>query len=773
MTITRSGVLLAVLYLAAVWVRTHHAETRYPYFNGESATRFRIAASVAADGHLPDTDQRVFVPDGFAPVEAGPVGVEYVTGQLYRIVSRFSDMSPVQFARLLVILVFALTVFAGYAITRTLWSCTAAGFFTAFLVAFYPPLVFASDGRDFLHGPFAATVAAFGIAGLVRWLRRPSPGAAITAALATFALHAAWEHTGYFAALVAVVVLLSRPERVAGAAMIVAQLLAVLSAGILFPHLRAGHYLASWPAILVLACAARFVAGNRLPRRLQPASYAAIAAVFAIVVARVAAGDETMPSLGEYWLARLRFIAGKPDDPMMLTPALRTLWAYRSAPPGWYGVVTFFLPWLLLAPATVMGIRRFRAAAGSHTTGSTEGAVAPVGRTWAVVIVGALGVVAFLIDHSAVLIAPLCVLPLASAAFFGFRGQWRARVLPVVLAVAVMGAELAAPFGRLNPGYRLASALRGSEGTDDGFLWVSIGNADLELVRHLVSRTSVGDVFLAPPRIASLMVQFAGRKLVLVPGAGTVAAAQRTSELMRLYYENEDTLYERCRALGITHIVYSVDVLLDTSKYSNRYLAGLGYTPEGGAVWDMHFKPERLHHFTLAYENDNYRVFRVTKESEPFFLTDHPPVYQRRIMETHGDSLDEFHRRIVDVLLTYSTARELQEAGDDEAAIRRFRYCVTQAPEFTRGWLGVGDSALRLGELKTAGSAYVRVLQVAPDNAHALYFGAVSVSRLGDRGQALKMLAVLLNSTDNTELRRQGLKLQAYLMQLESQERDL
>jgi tetratricopeptide (TPR) repeat protein len=164
-----------------------------------------------------------------------------------------------------------------------------------------------------------------------------------------------------------------------------------------------------------------------------------------------------------------------------------------------------------------------------------------------------------------------------------------------------------------------------------------------------------------------------------------------------------------------------------------------------------------------VYENDNYRLFRVTADVKPVFLTDHPPVYQEAILREHADDLGTFYSRIIDILSTYQTAVAAQARGDERGAIPRFLYCLDQAPAFTAARLGVGDSLLRLGKTADAFNAYNSVLQYAPDNTHALYYGAISLAYMARRAEARRLVDLLLTATAQHDIRAQALDLKAAL----------
>ena len=230
-------------------------------------------------------------------------------------------------------------------------------------------------------------------------------------------------------------------------------------------------------------------------------------------------------------------------------------------------------------------------------------------------------------------------------------------------------------------------------------------------------------------------------------------------------YAPEEQLYKLCVEAGINFILYRIDGVLDVSKYGPAYAVGLMRVAERSAAVRMHFSPQTLDHFNLVYENDNYRLFRVTDGPEPMFLTDHPLVYQHDLLERHRDTLTSFYARVVDLLIAYTTALQAQVDGDEAGAIDRFRYCLEQAPHFTKAWLGVGDSMLRLGKNETAHAAYGNVLLYAPDNPHALYYSAATLARMGRTEEALGLLEVLLSSTGDRDYLLQGRELKASLLQ--------
>jgi hypothetical protein len=745
--------VLIVLYVGAVWVRVESlGESNYPYYKGESGTNFRLAQMIASDGRLPAIDQRDSRPEGYSPSRAKPTGVEYFTGYAYRLIRPFTDVSEKRFSGILAILVFSLSVFTMYALTHRVWDCQAAGGFAALLVAFSAPLIALTDGRDFLHAPYAFVVVSLHLVFFATTAVRFSVSRMVLTALVALALFGIWGSAGLYLAVFGVLVLLvPRLSTQTRRSVLASHLAATFVAGIVFPHLRAERFVFAWPMAWLLVATAYLFLRDKLPRRVPGWAYTLIA--FAVLTLffglfRRGAGGSLDPLA--YWYYRLRFIGEKPDDPVLLPGVVRLAWTGDHAPPSVLVLLEFFLPLLLLLPFAVGVFRGVQ----------SEKQFSP----WLYIVGVGLGTAVFLFDRGTVFSAALVAFPFVSGAFRGFGTHLKTRAAPTAVALALVGTSLPFAPAKFDVVTLLGERLGSVRLSSTGFVWTSIGNADRDLVRAIATKTSTrSDVILATPGTSSLIATFAGRSTVLVPGIYSREVAAKTVDALSGFYTGEDDFVERCETLGVTCVVYSIDMLLDESLYSPRYLSATAGDIENSLAYEMHFAPETLRHFELVYEDDNYRLFRVTKETKPAFLTDHPPVYQKEILGTVGGDLAAFYSRIIDILATYQTAVDAQTRNDEEGAIRRFSYCLDQAPSFTAARLGMGDSLMRLGKSEQAYEAYSRVLAYAPDNAHALYYGALSLAYRGRRSEALHLVDLLLTATAEQETRTEALDLKAAL----------
>ncbi len=745
--------VLVALYVGAVWVRLDGVgESVYPYYKDESGTNFRHAHMIASAGRLPTLDERSSRPEGYSPSRVAPNGVEYFVGYAYRLVRPFTDLSDKRVSGILTVLVFSLSVFTMYVLTRRVWDCQAAGACAALLVAFSAPLIDVTNGREFLHAPYAFAVTSLHLALFACFAARPSISRAVLTALAGFVLLGIWGSAGLYIAAFGLAALLLPGLTLENRRWTLAShLAAALVAGIAFSDLRAGRFVFAWPTVWLLVAAAYSFLRDRLRRGVPGWVYLLGGfVVLTLVLGLFRRGASGLLDPLAYWYYRLRFLGGKPEDAAVLPDIVRIAWTRDHAPPSARTLLDFFLPLLfLLLPAVSV----FRGV-------TKDKRVSP----WLYVVAVGFGTAVFLIDRRMIFSAALFAFPLASGALRGFGRHLKTRAFPVTVALALVGTSLPLASPKIDVVRLIGERFGLVSDSSGGFVWASIGNADRELVRVLATRTSTrSDVILAAPATSSLIAVFAGRATVLVPGVYSREMAGKTAEALSGFYTREDDLIERCGALGATYVVYSIDMLLDQSPYSPRYMSGEVGDIKTSLAYKMHFAPETLRRLQLVYENDVYRLFRVTAGTEPVFLSDHPPVYQGELLRTFGGDLDAFYSRVIDILATYHTAVAAQTKSDEEGAIRRFAYCLDQAPFFTAARLGMGDSLLRLRQPDDAYEAYNRVLRYAPDNAHALYFGALSLAYMGRREEALVLVELLLTATGERETRTEALELKTAL----------
>ncbi|HLF22429.1 MAG TPA: tetratricopeptide repeat protein, partial [Burkholderiales bacterium] len=268
-----------------------------------------------------------------------------------------------------------------------------------------------------------------------------------------------------------------------------------------------------------------------------------------------------------------------------------------------------------------------------------------------------------------------------------------------------------------------------------------------------------------PDGLSALLVTFTGRSIAALPGGTSKMPAEKHVTVTRALYQSEDALYDLCRAARIDYVVYTIDALLDSGRYSPRYLAGVASVDTASAAYRMHFDPEGLSRFTLLYENEHYRLFGVTGSPEIVFATDHPPVYQRDMLAKANGDLEALQRLTAEVMLTYSEAVKARARGNAEGARRRLEWCLLQSPRFSKARLALADALMDLDRTEDARRVVAQLLVYAPDNPRALYYAAYLAAQAGQNEEAKAYLALLFTVERDPDGLKRARELQMFLEQ--------
>ena len=585
--------------------------------------------------------------------------------------------------------------------------------------------------RPFIH-TFTAlffSLMVFAVYGLGRALWRCQAGALFAAALVAFSVPliaatdgSTFTHPPYAALAVAVHLLLlvryiERPSPwKAIAAALVAFILAAFQAGALF-------YLV--PALVLAAAATR----NRFQTMfafLLPHVIAVAAA--AVVLPWFGVGDGARD--WSYIFYRVRYAFGKPTDPALLPEPIRLLWTRAHAAPPAYTLVSLLLPVAVLLPAIVDGMRGIARERRTVVRAALPAAILPV--------------LLLLFDRTMIVFAVPALALIAGTAFHSFSRRFALRAPFVALACFLLFAQIALPRSGADLTHQAADLAGIAQGDPETFTWMSVGDADLDLVTFLSSRTGTHDPFLASPEQSSFILTFAGRTTTLMPGIAGAGMLDSIHTLTHALYEDEEELYRLCTERRIAYVLYSIDMTLDDSRYSLRYLNGAVDVDNESAAFKMHFFPEDLSRFELVYENDTFRVFKVVEQARPIFLSDHPPVYQYGILLRNRDNLPSFYDRIIRLISRYALAVRAQERGEWDTAVELYQQSLAEAPRFTRARLGLGGTFLARKEWKLAKPVFLSVIGYAPDNQEALFGAAYAMYYLEEWEDARRYLNILI-----------------------------
>jgi tetratricopeptide (TPR) repeat protein len=722
-----------------------------PYFKGPSAMNYRHVA-ISADGEPLDVrTDRANWPEGYVPDRYRPAGVEASVGLLTRALQYVSEMDARDVARHSVIFVAAALVFLVYTLARLLWSCQAGALLAAFLVALLPPFVRATSGRELEHSLFGIALVCVHAILWLKWRRGGSLVPGLIAAAVVLPLLGTWELAAYHAAAVcALSALLPDVPRRDRITITAAHAFALIVGSVWVPYLSEVRMLASWPAMCALAGlgVVLLLRGRLKALWEQAAALLGLTVILTAVTTPLRSGAAWDLPAVSYVLARLQHLGGKPESALALSDEMRHLWTSDHAALDAHSLL-MLAPLLLVAAAIALSVRKL-----------------PQRRAVMIALpVAVLALFAAMVDRAALIAATPLIAVGAAAAGRELSTALRTRGVLLAVACLLILMQTLAPLNPANPTLRIARAAGIAHQDDAKFLWVSLENTDRELVRFVSQRTSVRNAIVGNPDITALLLAFSGRKSVQLEGALATAAGRRRVALARAMYGDEAALHAECRRLAADYVLYSIDHVMDTSRYSPRYLAGLpDLTPESMA-WRMHFYPEQLRHFTLVYENAHYRLFRVTDTPEPVFLTDHPPVYQVDILNRQGGDIEAFNTQITGLMLSWREAVLAKRAGDHTRALGILAWSLEQAPRFTQARLALCETLVQLDRIEEAQTTVLSVIEYAPDNPLALYQAAYIFGRIGDEAKARSYLQVFRTTPADADLSRRADLLQQFLDQ--------
>lgn len=766
-------IILAVLFIAGILLRMNSAGgSGYLYFDGISGTNYRYAYQIGQKGTVSEVDRKAAWPEGISIAQSRPLGAEYFTGYLYRLIKYFSDTEERDFVRGLTRFVSTLLLFTLFAITYALWRCQAGALFAAFLVAFHRPLIEATNGSTFLHIHFAAVILSIHALSFIRWRSGFSWMNGIVMSLSSFALMAVWEVAPYCIALFSLIYAIwpgADPDK--KRLLLALQTAAFLAAAYFQPYWNVHRIAFSLPAACVYAASIYSFTAGMLPlRRKVPLAgilyLIAGTAILSAFLKPFRTGGLTPFPVVEYSFYRLRYFFEKPANPLLLPDAVRFAWTSDQATPSRYSMFQVFSPlvfFLAAVPVAALNLKKNARRFAERIKGDSPQAVGNRFPILPMALVLLASVAMYVASRSTLVLAMPAIFPLLGLPFSGLRRHILSRGIWIFTGSVLIVTQTFYAEGKLDILRHAALRMNFKPEIGGEFLRISMGDADQNLIRFLLRRTSVRDPMLALPDVSSVLTTFAGRTTLLAPGIETNEMIGKTVSLLDAYYENESELFAVCRETGIDYVIYSAELVLDGSSYSPLYLAGRSQMPPSSTAYRMHFFPEMLTHFTLTYENDNYRLFKVSAEIQPIFTTDHPPIYQYEILDLNNDSLEEFHKRILNLVFLYGSARDEQARGNHQAALGIYERCIGQAPRYTAARLGQAAALSSLGKIAEAKDAYQAIIGYAPDNPEALYGMSLSLARLGETDQAKQYVAILLSSTGDEDMIQRARLLEWFL----------
>lgn len=684
-------------------------------FRVEEATRYRYAKLVSEGKKIPDIDTRIQHPEGLNVKKYFTTVSQRVIGHTYRIL-RFK-MPFHKFVIYFMFLYSSLSIFALYKTTRLLGG---KRLFSLVACAFYATS-FASSSRTIAGGlveeDFALPLMFFGLMFALKALKtrgRMSGGAntgwpktgtwlypLISGALLSVAA-SAWHVSQFFYLILSAILCflyIFKPDERKNIFNFMAPVIAILTvAGFSVAVLRGGFFLLSFSQILGYAFLLTHLTTSKF--RLLRKNIFTLSAVFAVLLALVFTVARPMlknhaKNYGHVYTLmfnKIRYLGNKPTfeaEVQKLPFDTKVLWQSSFVSPGAkFTKDIFLLAFIFALPGLFSAFRRI-----------------------------------FKNRDSGVFIA----LAMFAGFFILFLLVKRLYVFVVFFLCSLM--PLAGNFLKKQK-YNFAAAALFFAGT--AMQWNNtlpklktiphrINSYKQDLIKHMKRALPAESVILCNIGIAPEIVQNSSFSTVLHNHYEEKNIRDKTEEFYKKIYANEKELYDFAKKYETGYLIYHWEFLFDKSVNSMRYQVNAMNLFKTCAAYNLHFNEKNLKHFTLVYQNDYYRLFKIHPESETLTPADveYAPFFNSRVFEPQDKILymegkrakgplydDEYSRKKMDEVWSLPKMRNragsAAASGDLEQAEKIYRKMLKTDPYYTRTRIIISDFYMRAGAPRKA-----------------------------------------------------------------------
>ncbi|KAF0126055.1 MAG: hypothetical protein FD189_1392 [Elusimicrobia bacterium] len=625
------------------------------FFWSESAFQYRYAKMVSEGLPVPEIDEAAQFPEGARPREEFTLGMELLSGGLYRLLFGGGQGPPFHvYLTWFISFYTSLTLLAVYGLGLALGGGRAGGLLAAF---FYVSarISWARAVNGFNYEDFALPLLFGGLAFFIGAMKEEGHRRtvySVLSALLTAAALAGWHFSRFYLlvfAAAAAAVLLTRRDGDRALAPLAGALAASVIAALSVPVLRAGGLLLSPPLILLAALAAALYAGRAfgLPPGRRAVVFLGAAALLAASAALLPGADAREYShVYSLFAEKVRFLLAKPADPLLLPFEARVLWVEALETPGlhdWFTWLSVLLP--LGLPPFLYEAWRLRGGAPAHR-------FLFFALTAAFLLASFFAVRMFLFGafFLAVCSAAWPEMLKRTAAALG-------RKKTAALAAACLALALASDL--------LAYGLKPRPGSPPTFYRGDVKT----LVEWARANTGKDEPFLGNLGASAALLAYADRPTVINPKFETRRLRDKFERFARALFESERELHALCLEYGASYFIHENHFVLDGSKKSFRYLAGNLRLPADSAAYRMQFDPGSLNLFAPAHQTSTFRVYKVVRPGEKAAAA-HPfpydPIYDPRVFGAEPG--DEFFddSRVMPAALRILIERETGRKGRAE-----------------------------------------------------------------------------------------------------------
>ncbi len=150
-----------------------------------------------------------------------------------------------------------------------------------------------------------------------------------------------------------------------------------------------------------------------------------------------------------------------------------------------------------------------------------------------------------------------------------------------------------------------------------------------EVIRWFKDNVKKGSVVLADIGISPSLVTYANVKAVVHNHYESYDIREKTEEFYKSLFLTEKNFFEFCRKNKAHYFLYNWGFLIDSSANSIRYQINARYVKKDSACYLFNFRPKKLHYFSLIFQNNKYRIYKIGKDKRKRYFS-YVPFFDER-----------------------------------------------------------------------------------------------------------------------------------------------
>lgn len=266
---------------------------------------------------------------------------------------------------------------------------------------------------------------------------------------------------------------------------------------------------------------------------------------------------------------------------------------------------------------------------------------------------------------------------------------------------------------------------------------------------------------LADVDISAMLLAYTERPIVIQPIYEKKEARDRVLECLSGFFKTEEQFHTLVKKYQISYIVYQKDFLLDNTKEGVRYLTDNLKVRKNSVAYLMHFQPESLGKFSLLYQTNTFRIYRVLMDKKekrfklPYSPYFDPSLFPQEKKSPHWDDrlTKEVEEKVFNALKKYNQGVELMRKEEYQKAIGKFLTILENFPELERTNYYLGICYEKLGEKEKALSFFEKAIENNPDDLAPYLKKAQILDEKNDLSGAIgSVVAALRIEPENKEL---------------------